>query len=494
MEDTELYKVRPWPDGTDFSDVFRVFLPPSSLLLHKVSPGDICTIHTAERSVFPAVVWQSSDKINEKRIRTSKALQKAYGLKLGDEISIKRSNALPEDASEVSLCEMSQDKSGASLPGLDDIGRSHWAWLLEYSLKATKKIVPGMLLSVKAKGEERTFKMLYINSSDQLLLYNTTTISVVKIVDDSIRSENSDRKTLVVPGSEVGGLNCQLQQLNDILAMYSAKMNNSRFEPPSFFQPCQGGILLHGAPGTGKSLVLRKIREAGWRKVHYIDNTKVGQRTSESETAIKSIFSDALRFQPSVIFIDSLEVIAGRSSTMGQILSRELERLNKSQTIAIGATRSLSDIDQDLRSAGRFEIELEMPIPDSNCRAEILKVLCGLPKDIPQTILDDIATRTHGFVGADLKKLLGYAVRTNEIRHDASRWIRGNNTGDFAKPEELLDGMKDDFEKAFLKVRPTAMQEIFIEIPKVKWSDIGGQSELKKRLEQAVVWPFKVKI
>lgn len=489
-----MYRVRHWPKGegtgTDDKDVFRVLLPPSSFL-HKISPEELCNIHTAEGITYPAVACPSSDPIIENIIQISKDLQDSYRLRLRDEISISRSNVLIEDANEVSLCEISPDKSEITLDSLDQIGRSHWAWKLEYKLRLTKKIVPGMLWKMNENGEKRIFKILYINSSESLVLYNSRTVRDVKVVDDIAQPRIGDEKTLVIPGFEIGGLDRQLQQLNEILALYSVK--NYRLEMPSFYQPCQCGIILYGAPGTGKSLVLQKIREAGWRKVYHIDGSVIGQRASDSETAIKEIFSNALRFQPSVIIVDCLDTIASKSTFAGQLLSRELERLNNNLSIAIGATRSLSDIDQDLRSAGRFETEIEIPIPDSNCRAEILKVLCGLPKDSSQKTLDDIAARTHGFVGGDLRKLLGNAVRTNEIRRSGSRSIDGDSNGACIKPERLLDDMKDDFEQALLKVRPTAMQEIFVEVPKVKWSEIGGQDELKSRLEQAVVWPVKVR-
>lgn len=492
MGELQIYKVRPWPAGIDFKDVFRVFLSPSSLLLHKLSPDDVCNIHTTEGSRYPAVAWPSSGGLEKGVMQTSKDLQKAYGLKLGTKVSINPSDAVVEDARDVVLCEISQGESVNSPSSLDEKGRVHWAWLLEYSLKMKQKIVPHQLLSVNAKGEERTFRILNINASNDLSLYHTQIIGSVNIVDDKGLGKSGEQNTLVIPTSELGGLDHQIQQLNDLVAIYSAR-NHSRSNMPSFFQPFQGGILLYGARGTGKTTVLQNICEARWRKVYHIDSTVIGQRAAEIEAAIKRVFSEALRLQPSVIIIDSIDTIAGRSSTTGPVLSRELEGLRNTRTIAIGATRNLSDIDQDLRSAGRFETEIELPIPDSNSRAEILKVLCDLPKNTSHATLDNIARRTHGYVGADLKKLLGYAVRTNEIHHRASRLSDGKNGGHDVRPETLLNNMKPDFEMALLKVRPTAMQEIFVEIPKVRWSDIGGQYELKRRLEQAVVWPFKVR-
>ncbi|KAL2048584.1 hypothetical protein N7G274_000496 [Stereocaulon virgatum] len=500
------YRVRPWPPSQANSrQIFRILLSPSNLAMHKFSAGDVCNIETTSGSLKPAVVWpvSATEKPKEDIVQISKALQKLYGLELGCRILISRSAQSVMDASDVVLYSFSGDESEISLPSLDESARFHWAWLLEYALEMAEFLAPGMVLSrIEGRGETRTFKVQEVNLSTDCKLYRAQKRCNVRVVTDPIvaatDAEKKRGQTLIVPNEDVGGLDKQIQEVNNIVAMYSDS-NDSKSNMPAFFQPRQGGILLHGARGTGKSMVLKKISEAGWRRVFHIDSSAISQRVVQSEIAITQTFSDALRCQPSVIIMDSLDSIAskqdyqdlGRAITVGQLLSRELERLENTRTLAIGAVRNLMDIHQDLRGAGRFELEIEIVIPDSSSRAEILKILTGLPKNGRHSTLDGIAARTHGFVGADLKKLLGQAVKARDIRTRAYGPDYEQNISMEVTSEALLHDMREDFDNALLKVRPTAMQEVFVETPDIRWIDIGGQQRVKEALEEAIVWPIK---
>ncbi len=443
----------------------------------------------------PAIVWPAAEKIKEDIVQTSKALQKLYGLELGCKVLLSQTKHPIQDANDVGLCEVFKYESDVSLSPLDEGGRFHWSWLLEYAVEQAGMLSPGMVLdNYECRGEKRAFKVQEINFSADPLLYRAHKGCKVNIVENTMETAHPGdnlKCELLIPSEGVGGLDRQIKQLNDIVAMYSPSYDSTS-NVPAFFQPRQGGILLYGARGTGKSTLLRKVSEAGWQKVFHIDHT------TDSEAVITRIFSDALRYQPSVIIMDTLESIAnkqessslGRAFCIGQLLSRQLERLENTRTLAIGSCRSLTDIYQDLRGVGRFELEVEIPIPDSVSRAEILKVLSGLPKDSVQSTLDGIATRTHGFVGADLRKLLGQAVKIRAIR---DRVAKSDHMGiKNVLPDVLLDDMKADFDGALLRVRPTAMQEVFVETPNVRWSDIGGQHGVKEELEEAVIWPIKV--
>ena len=471
--------------------------------MHRLSAGDVCHIETPAGSIKPAVAWPAAEKIKDDIVQISKALQRLYNLELGCRVLISRSNVLIIDASDVELCEVPKEEPEMTLPALDETGRYHWSWLLEHTLEKAEILAPNMILdSVEGKAESRTFKILSINSSTDLGLYRAHQGCKVQILVDNPEADHAEKKslqTLVIPNGGIGGLGKQMKQLNDTIAMYSESCYR-RPNMPAFFQPCQGGILLYGVRGTGKSTVLRKISEAAWHKVFHIDNAVFNLRAGESEATINRIFSDALRRQPSVIIIDSLDVFAEsrdtqeprRSEGVGHTLSRELQRLGNTRTLAIGAARRLSSIHQDLRGPGRFELEIELPIPDSTSRAEILKVITGLPKEKAHPTLDSVASRTHGFVGADLKKLIGQAVKIRAIRDKDSGLTHGESTEHVA-PESLLEDMREDFENALLRVRPTAMQEVFVETPGVRWSDIGGQHSVKEELEEAIVWPMKVR-
>lgn len=497
------YKVRP-SSRADPKDVFRILLSPAQLLLHKFVAGDVCQIVTSDQSsTRPAVVWPATEKIKDDVVQTSKALQVLYGLKLDSRISICRGDMVITYADQVTLCEVPQNEADSALPNLDEGERFHWAWLLKKYLLKAEILSPGMIIDrVEAKDEKRSFQVQSINSCVDPILYHVQESCEVYLTDDDSEKTNSfegGKSFLVVPSEGVGGLDKQLEHLNDKINAYSDPQENNtkipllnqvRYREAHY----SGSILLHGAAGTGKSMVLRKICEAGWRKVFTIDGR------SGNETAIRQIFSNALGCQPSVIIFDDLNSIAAkqnstdpaRAVTLGQILSRQLDRLHGTRTLAVGATCSLTEIDQDLRKVGRLDKDIEISIPDSKSRAEILKVLCKLPKDKAHPTLERVAARAHGFVGADLRRLLCQALMTAESQDTASESKMGDCDCRPTEPQAFFESTEDAFNSALQIIRPTVMQDLFYEVPETKWSDIAGQHEAKKRIEQALVWPFKV--
>ncbi|MCJ1405461.1 AAA+-type ATPase [Xylographa trunciseda] len=525
LSDPRSYTIRPFSKSarTDLKDLFRVYLSPTTLLLHKLRSGDLCMLRSLEETEhsdgtnIPAIAWTAPEKIQDTVIQTSKALQELHHLKLGDKLSIKLAQQPMADAQSITISEIPQATLDSPLTSLDKVEQGHWEWYIELPFKNAEVLCPGMVFDeVELKGQKRSFKVEQINHNIfPDTLYRYVPASAIQLQDSSSSRANSTaglQRSLSITQDGIGGLTRQLNELNQRLAAYNDSLQ--RLKLPSYYRSRRGGILLYGPPGTGKSLILRKISEAGWTKVFHLDVQAIVRYGGNIDTAVSRIFADARRRQPSVIVIDRLEALAGKardpasaqSINITNSLCEEFERLGDSRILVIGATKALSDLDEAVRRPGCFEFQIELPIPDSKTRTEILKILTSLHPDSTVPMLQNVGDRTHGFVGADLDKLVQLAadkaiartLASNEnetphaIRTDHSSWpLHDDQRTLHENPEVEVEVTEVDLNNALLEVRPTAMQEVFLETPKVRWTDIGGQHEIKKSLKQAVEWPFK---
>ncbi|KAI4102063.1 MAG: hypothetical protein L6R37_004622 [Teloschistes peruensis] len=505
MVDTKMYTVRPYnPAKAKLKDAFRIFLSSTELHSRGFRPGDSCQLRTNNNSTFLAIVWPATDNIQNHIIQTSKTLQNLYNLKLGDHVHLARSsNPIPE-AHYVSVTELEDHDTKSRPTTLGQAETAHWAWLIEYELQQAEVICPGLMFAnIRAKGQSRSFKITTINDSEDLVIYQSSTVRVVTVevkADQSLEIPNMNTGPLELDCQAIGGLNVQISRLNAAIARYGSNAGSYRFKP--CHQPRRSGVILHGPAGTGKSMLLRMVAAAGWRKVFYIRDNIGGSQVGEGLKAIKEMFAEAHRHQPSLVVIDNLHIVARKNEPTNPSLSlnvadslcEELDRRGDSRVLVLAATRDLSLIDETLRCPGRFQTEIEIPVPGSDARAEILHVAYDLSKAIQDPQLTSLASRTHGYVGSDLVELIQVAmdhaglrikgVRDQQKQHDFVAWN-----------EESLAIHKDlkelDIETALQEVRPTAMKEIFLDTPKVHWADIGGQSEVKKALQVAVEWPLK---
>ena len=479
MAAIDKYRVRPSPEKGR-QDILKILLPSTTFLILGINPGQICYIGSLQKTIGPAIAWNSTEKIKDDVVQVSKALQELYGLRLDSKVSISPSDQKVVDAHNVSLCEIPQDDSDCPLPELSDEDRLGWASGLVFPLQKTNIIVPGLIIEKsdpQRRKVKRKFQIQQVNSSDERTIYRAQMRCTVQVIGSFL----SDNKRC----DGLGGLEKQQGQINEEISRYCLPLSHfSRF--PEFAQPYNGGILLHGPSGTGKSLVLQNISQASWQGVYWIS---LDEDNDYSKPLIDQIFVDALNTQPSVLLIDNLD--SDEHAKINKTLYKQFNRLGDSRVLVVGVARELSGIDQNLRSAGCFEQEIEFPVPDLKSRAEILRVLGNLPKDQAHPTLESLATRTHGFVGKDLKLLFRRAVK---IYHDRAKSSDGdlNQNHDKVDPGVLLAEMSIDFDEALLHVHPSAMHDVFIEPPNVRWTDVAGQHEVKELLEEIVVWPRKV--
>ncbi|KAL8720402.1 MAG: hypothetical protein Q9225_002722 [Loekoesia sp. 1 TL-2023] len=506
MVEARKYTVRPYKSTrADGRDSFRVYLSATALHYHDLRAGDMCQLSIAPESSFPAIAWPASERIQDTILQTTKALQSLYGLKLGDQIFLSRSSGSLLDAHDIVISEYQEAEDHSLSSSLEPPEKAHWAWLLEYNLKQAGVLCPGMIFpGVRAKGEERTFRIDTINSSADAALYQSQSLSSVLIPNKKGQSTEPSHKhkikQLGLDFSLVGGLDAQLSRLNSAIAAYGTSVRRDKLRVT--YRSRRGGIILHGSSGTGKSMLLRLAAQAGWRAVFRIEDTIGGARIGDAEAAVHKIFLDAHRVQPSIIIIDDLDVIAGKKGlannsqplNIASSLCQAFDQRGDSQVLVLAATKNLAFVDDVLRRPGRFQSEIEIPVPGTDARAEILHLAVGLSKNAQDYRLQQLANRTHGYVGADLIELVQTAIDNAIIRVPALGVSKEQDHSSNREDESLGFSeavIEEDIEAALLEIQPTAMKEIFLDTPKVRWSQIGGQVEVKEALQEAIEWPLK---
>jgi len=296
---------------------------------------------------------------------------------------------------------------------------------------------------------------------------------------------------------DIGGLHRETRKVREMIELplkYPQVFERLGIEAPK-------GVLLHGPPGCGKTLIARAVANETNAYFNHITGPEVmGKFYGESEARLRGIFEDAQRNAPAIVFIDEIDAIAPKREEMGgekQVERRVVAQLlalmdgleSRGQIIVIAATNIPNVIDPALRRPGRFDREIEIGIPDKNGRLEILQVHTrGMP--LPEDVdLERLSQITHGFVGADLEALCREAAMTA---------LRGIFPSIDFELEEIpyetllkLEVTMDDFMEALKEVEPSAIREVFTEIPDVKWSDVGGLENIKSTLRETIEWPLK---
>src|SRR2546422_5744021 len=259
------------------------------------------------------------------------------------------------------------------------------------------------------------------------------------------------------------------------------------------------GVLLHGPPGTGKTLLARAVASKTNANFHSLGGPEIMSKFyGESEERLREVFKDAQENAPSIIFIDEIDSIAPkREEVTGEVEKRVVSQLlslmdglqSRGKVVVIGATNRINAIDPALSRPGRFDREIEIGVPDRDGRLEVLQIHTrGMPlaEDVDLKKLADV---THGFVGADLEALVKEAAIRALRRILPEMDLEAENI-----PAEVLNKIivrMSDFQEALKEVQPSAMREVLVEVPDIKWDDIGGLEGVKEELREAIEWPLK---
>src|SRR5512136_575788 len=294
---------------------------------------------------------------------------------------------------------------------------------------------------------------------------------------------------------DIGGLQEEIQRVREMVELplrHPELFQRLGIDPPK-------GVLLHGPPGCGKTLLARAVANESEANFYSINGPEIMSKFyGESEARLREIFQQAQQNAPSIIFVDELDAIAPkREEVTGEVERRVVAQLlalmdglsGRGNVIVIGATNRPGALDPALRRPGRFDREIEIGVPDKQGRYEIIQIHTrGMPlaEDVD---LKKLADMTHGYTGADLSSL-GRETAMKALR----RYLPQINLEEERIPPSVLDKMQvtmEDFTNAYKEITPTAMREVYIEIPTVHWDDIGGLEEVKEDLREAVEWPLK---
>ena len=294
---------------------------------------------------------------------------------------------------------------------------------------------------------------------------------------------------------DIGDLEYAKQRIRELVELplkFPELFRRLGIEPPK-------GVLLHGPPGTGKTLLAKAVANEANAYFIAINGPEIMSKWyGESERKLRDIFEEAKKNAPAIIFIDEIDAIAPkRGEVVGEVEKRVVSQLltlmdglqSRGNIIVIGATNRPDALDPALRRPGRFDREIELVVPNKEARFEILKVHTrGVPlaEDID---LEKIAEITHGYTGADIAALVKEAAMS-ALRRVLPKINLEEGKLDPKILEELVVTMSD-FKQALKEVRASGLREVAIEIPNVRWSDIGGLHEVKKRLQEMVEWPLK---
>ncbi|MGB9135057.1 MAG: CDC48 family AAA ATPase [Candidatus Bathyarchaeia archaeon] len=294
---------------------------------------------------------------------------------------------------------------------------------------------------------------------------------------------------------DIGGLHEEMQRVREMVELplrHPEIFQRLGIEPPK-------GVLLHGPPGCGKTLLARAVASESEANFLSINGPEIMSKFyGESEARLREIFQQAQQNAPSIIFIDELDAIAPkREEVTGEVERRVVAQLlalmdglgGRGNVIVIGATNRPGALDPALRRPGRFDREIEIGVPDKQARHEIIQIHTrGMPlaEDVDLKKLTDM---THGYTGADMA-----ALSRETAMKALRRYLPEINLEEEHIPPSVLEKMEvnsEDFVNAYKEITPTAMREVYIETPTVHWSDIGGLEEVKQELIEAVEWPMK---
>ncbi|MDT7877339.1 MAG: CDC48 family AAA ATPase [Candidatus Caldarchaeales archaeon] len=439
-----------------------------------LSTGDVIEIRGKKLAV--ATLWLGYLEDEKDIIRIDGYIRNNAGVALNDYVIVRKAQV--KEAKLVTLAPVN-----SAIKPDENFTKLVKSRLIEYPV-VQKNIVP----------------VLFFGNLFNFAVIQTRPSGVVKITPNTrivIQSRAVQEKYLSthVTYEDIGGLHEEIQRIREMIELplrFPELFQRLGIDPPK-------GVLLHGPPGCGKTLLAKAVATEAEANFILINGPEIMNKYyGETEAKLREIFRRAEEEAPSIIFIDEIDAIAPkRSEVTGEVEKRVVAQLlalmdgleSRGQVIVIGATNRPNAVDPALRRPGRFDREIEIGIPDKKGRKEILQIHTrGMPL-AADVDLDKVAEITKGYTGADLAAL---------CREAAMKCIRRilpsiDFNEERISPEILnsLEVTMKDILEAYKEITPTALREVEIETPTVHWDDIGGLHDIKQKLIEAIEWPLK---
>ena len=349
------------------------------------------------------------------------------------------------------------------------------------------------LMDITPAMKEIKFAVVSTNPKDIVIVGPNTEVQLHESPVDVSKIEGVSN-LVDVSYEDIGGLKEEVKKVREMIEIPLKRPE--LFEKLGIAPP--KGVLMHGPPGTGKTLLAKAVASESDAHFIAINGPEIMSKyVGGSEENLREYFEEAEENSPSIIFIDELDAIAPkREETNGEVERRTVAQLltlmdglkSRGQVVVIGATNRPDSLDPALRRPGRFDREIEIGVPDTEERKEVLEIHTRNMPLAEDVDLDKIASTTHGFVGADLESLC------KEAAMRVVRRILPEIQNDEEIPKEVMEKIVvtgDDFKNAQKEIQPSALREVLVQIPDIKWDDIGGLEDVKQELKEAVEWPLK---
>ncbi len=439
-----------------------------------VSVGDIIEIEGKRKTA--AIVWPAyTEDQGMDIIRMDGLIRKNAGMGIGEKLALRKAES--KVATLVKLAPL-------SFPIPVDSG---FISFVKRRLTDTP-LVEGDNVLIPVLGQAIPFSVISTKPSGIVMVNEDTNLAIMEKPAEAAKVPR-------VTYEDVGGLRDAIEKVREMVELplkHPELFKRLGIDPPK-------GVLLYGPPGCGKTLLAKAVANETEAYFIAINGPEIMSKFyGESEQKLREFFDEGKQHAPAIIFIDELDAIAPkREEVTGEVEKRVVAQLlalldgleARGDVIVIGATNRQNALDPALRRPGRFDREIEIGVPDTMGRYEILQIHTRnmpLAKDVD---LRKLASITHGFVGADVAAL-GRESAMKSLR----RYLPQIDLQQEKVPEEILEKLEiimGDFMNAFREVTPSELREVYVEIPNVKWEDIGGLESVKQELVEAIEWPLK---